>query len=151
MDAAARPFQRPTLVDRLVNRAIRALVRRGIGPRHMHVLEVRGRTTGALQTLPVDLLEQAGRRYLVAPRGHTQWVRNVQAHGEVTLRRGAHAAAYRVRALADDEKAPILKAYLDRFRREVQRYFPVAAGSPVEAFVPLLSRYPAFELIPRTG
>ena len=43
----------------------------------------------------------------------------------------------------------MLKTYLDRFRREVQRYFPVAAGAPLDAFVPLASRYPAFELLAR--
>jgi len=113
----------------------------------MRVLEVRGRTSGKLYSLPVDLLTDQGRFYLVAPRGHTQWVRNVEASGEVTLRRGARVGRYRVRALPDLEKAPILKAYLDRFHREVQRYFTVPAGSPVDRFAPLVSRYPAYELL----
>jgi len=74
---------------------------------------------------------------LVAPRGYTQWVRNAEASGDITLRRGGRAEGYRLRVLSDTEKPPILKAYLDRFRREVQRYFPVPAGSPVERFSPL--------------
>src|SRR6185295_10521426 len=141
-----RQFQRPTRMERVINRAIGALVRLGLGPSHMRVLEVRGRKTGTLHSLPVDLLSERGRLYLVAPRGFTEWVRNAEAAGEITLRRGRRAQRYRLRALSDAEKLPILKAYLDRFRREVQRYFPVPAGSPPEAFAPHAARYPAFEL-----
>jgi deazaflavin-dependent oxidoreductase (nitroreductase family) len=141
-------FQRPTAIERLLNRAVGALVGLGLGPAHMRLLEVRGRKSGKRYALPVDLLTERDRLYLVAPRGRTEWVRNVEASGEVTLRRGRRAAAYRARPLPASEKPAILKAYLDRFRREVQRYFPVPAGSPAEAFAPLASRYPAFELLP---
>jgi len=141
-----RTFQRPTALERLINRAIGALVGLGLGPAHMWVLEVRGRTSGRLRATPVDLLAEGGRLYLVAPRGATEWVRNAEASGEVTLRRGRRRVAYRLRALPAAERPAILAAYLDRFRREVQRYFPVAAGSPPDAFAPLASRYPVFEL-----
>jgi deazaflavin-dependent oxidoreductase (nitroreductase family) len=144
-----RPFQPPTALERALNRAIRALAALGLGPAHIWVLEVRGRTSGRVRATPVDLLAEAGRLYLVAPRGYTQWVRNAEATGEITLRRGRRRVAYRLRALAPAEKPAVLRAYLDRFRREVQRYFPVAAGSPPEAFAPLAPRYPAFELLPR--
>jgi hypothetical protein len=83
----------------------------------------------------------------VAPRGRTQWVRNAEAAGEVTLKKGSKRQQYRLRALSDQEKPDILKAYLDDFKREVQRYFPVPAGSPAEAFRELVQSYPAFELI----
>ena len=142
----ARAFQRPTFVERLLNRGIGALMRLGIGPAHMRVLAVRGRKSGKLYSLPVDLLSDGGRLYLVAPRGYTEWVRNAEVAREVTLRRGGRTERYRLRTLADAEKPPILKAYLDGFRREVQRYFPVPAGSPPEAFAPHAPRYPAFEL-----
>jgi len=62
-------------------------------------------------------------------------------------RREAKRQQYRLRALSDQEKPDILKAYLDDFKREVQRYFPVPAGSPAEAFRELVQSYPAFELI----
>jgi deazaflavin-dependent oxidoreductase (nitroreductase family) len=149
-DTASRaPYQRPTLFERVFNRAVGTLVRFGIGLPNMRVLEVRGRKSGAIYSLPVDLLIEGGRQYLVAPRGYTQWVRNAEANGEVTLRRGRRADRFGLRRLSDAEKPPILKAYLDRFRREVQGFFPVPAGSPIEAFVPLVARYPAFELTPR--
>ena len=144
----ARAFQRPNAAERLLNRAVGVLVRLGLAPAHMRLLEVRGRRTGRRYTLPVDLLVERDRLYLVAPRGATQWVRNVEVTGEVTLRRGRERGVYRARPLSPAEKPAVLKAYLDRFRREVQRYFPVRAGSSVEAFVPLTHRYPAFELLP---
>lgn len=139
-------FVRPSLVERLFNAAMGRLVRIGIGPSHMRVLEVRGRRSGRLYSLPVDLLDEGGALFLVAPRGRTQWVRNAEARGEVTLRRGAQSSRYRLRPLSDAEKPRILKAYLDRFHREVQSFFPIRSGSAVEEFVPLAARYPAFEL-----
>jgi deazaflavin-dependent oxidoreductase (nitroreductase family) len=147
--SAARGFQRPTALERVINRAIGALVGLGVGPAHMWVLEVRGRRSGQMRATPVDLLAEAGRLYLVAPRGATEWVRNAEASGEATLRRGRRRVAYRLRALPAGERPPILAAYLDRFRREVQRYFPVTAGSPPGAFASLADRYPVFELVPR--
>src|SRR5262245_28076324 len=135
-------YDRPSRLEHVLNRAIGLLVRFGIGLPHMRVLEVRGRTSGKRYSLPVDLLSEHGKLYLVAPRGATQWVRNAEASGEVTLRRGARVERYRLRALPDGEKPPILKAYLDRFRKEVQRFFPVPADSPVERLGPIAPRYP---------
>jgi deazaflavin-dependent oxidoreductase (nitroreductase family) len=148
MGGSEAHFVRPGLLERLFNSAMGGLVRMGIGPSHMRVLEVRGRKSGRVYSLPVDLLDEGGALFLVAPRGRTQWVRNAEARGEVTLRRGGRAARYRLRPLSDSEKPRILKSYLDRFQREVQSFFPVRSGSPVEEFVPLVERYPAFELVP---
>jgi hypothetical protein len=147
MSEASRPFAKPGLMDRVFNSAVGALVRLGIGPAHMRVLEVRGRKTGRLHSLPVDPLAEGGRLYLVAPRGYTQWVRNAEASREIVLRRGRQSARYRLRSLPDAEKPPVLAAYLDRYRREVQRFFPVPAGSPAADFVSLAGRYPVFELL----
>jgi len=95
---------------------------------------------------PFDLLELRGQRFLVAPRGRTQWVRNAEAAGEVTLRKGRTRQTFHLRALPDSDKPEILKAYLDNFKREVQRYFPVPAGSPVQEFIRFAPDYPAYEL-----
>ena len=75
-------------------------------------------------------------------------MRNAEVAGEGCLRKGRQVQQFRLRALSAAERPPILKAYLERFRREVQRFFPVPAGAPVEAFAPLAPRYPAFELLP---
>jgi hypothetical protein len=89
-----------------------------------------------------------GKKYLVAPRGRTQWVRNAEAAGEVTLKKGSKRQKFRLRPIPDADKPPILKAYLDTFKREVQRYFPIPAGSPAESFSAVARSYPAFELLP---
>ena len=146
MGSPSRPFTPPSRGELLVNHVVTLLVRLGIAPGHMYLLEVRGRKTGTRYSVPVDLLSAQGKLYLVAPRGWTQWARNADAVGEVTLRRGGRADRYRARTLSVAERPPILKAYLERFRREVQRFFPVPAGSPVEAFVGIADRHPAFEL-----
>jgi deazaflavin-dependent oxidoreductase (nitroreductase family) len=148
MNSQASPFQKPNLLDRLFNRVFGFVVRLGFGFKHTYLLEVRGRKSGKLYAMPVDLLTNSGRQYLVAPRGYTQWVRNAAAAGAVRLRKGRQVQEFRLRTLSEAERPPILKAYLDQFRREVQRFFPVPAGSPVEAFAPLAPRYPAFELLP---
>ncbi len=88
------------------------------------------------------------RRYLVAPRGRTQWVRNAEAAGEITLKKGRTRQKFRLRPIVEAEKLKILKAYLDNFKREVQRYFPIPAGSPPQAFQEVEPSYPAFELLP---
>ena len=141
-------FREPTTVEKIFNRALGFLVGLGLGFAHNYLLEVRGRKSGKLFSTPVDLLELQGKRFLVAPRGRTQWVRNAEAAGEITLRRRGTRLRFRLRPLSDAEKPAILKAYLDAFKREVQTYFPVPAGSPPEAFASLLNNYPAFELQP---
>jgi deazaflavin-dependent oxidoreductase (nitroreductase family) len=140
-------FREPTRVEKIFNRAFGFLVGIGLGFSHNYLLQVRGRKSGKLYLTPVDLLERNGKRFLVAPRGRTQWVRNAEAAGEVTLKKGRTRLKFRLRPLTEAEKPEILKAYLDAFKREVQTYFPVTAGSPVEAFVELAASYPAFELL----
>lgn len=144
-------FREPTAVERIFNRAFGFLVGLGLGFGHNYLLEVRGRKSGKLFSTPVDLLDRNGKRYLVAPRGRTQWVRNAEAAGEITLRKGSTRQKFSLRPLTDSEKPAILKAYLDSFKSEVQRYFPIAAGSPVEAFFEIVPSYPAFELLSSGG
>jgi deazaflavin-dependent oxidoreductase (nitroreductase family) len=145
----SRRFNQPTVVDRAINKFFGLLVGLGLGLPHNYLLQVRGRRSGRIYSTPVDVLDRDGKRYLVAPRGHTQWVRNAIASGAVSLKKGRQVEEFGVRLLADDEKPEILKSYLDRYRLTVQRYFPVPAGSPTEAFRPLTGDYPVLELIPQ--
>src|SRR6185369_12278502 len=135
----------PGLIDGLFNRLFGWLIARGLAPSNFFLLEVRGRKSGRMYSTPVDLLAYNGRDYLVAPRGRTQWVRNAAASGEVNLRQGRTSRRYSLHAVADADKPAILKSYLDTYRSQVQRFFPVPAGSRVEAFASLVDRYPAFE------
>src|SRR5437762_1441956 len=139
-------FDAPSPIERLFSRMFGAHVGLGLGFSHNYQLEVRGRRSGRLYSTPVDVLVHRGRRFLVAGRGETQWVRNARASGQVTLRKGMRGEACRLRVLSDAEKPEVLKAYLDRLKMTVQRYFPIPAGSPVERFAPVAAGYPVFEL-----
>jgi len=143
-------FREPTRVEKIFNRAFGFLVGIGLGFSHNYLLQVRGRKSGKLYLTPVDLLERNGKRFLVAPRGRTQWVRNAEAASEVTLKRGSWKRSFSLRAIPHADKPELLKAYLDRFKTEVQRYFQVRAGSDAQAFAGIASDYPAFELVAKS-
>ena len=122
----------------------------GLGMKHHYLLQVRGRKSGKLYANPIDLLEMNGRRFLVAPRGRTQWVRNAESADVVTLKRGSWQQSFSLRSIPDRDKPELLKAYLEAFKTEVQRYFPVRAGSDVQAFAEIAVSYPVFELIAKS-
>ncbi len=142
-------FERPNALEQLFSKLFGLLVGLGFGLSHNYLLEVRGRRSGRWYSTPVNVLDQNGRRFLVAGRGYTQWVRNALASGTISLKRGWKREEFRIHPVPDEEKPEILKAYLDRFKLTVQRYFPVPAGSPANAFSALATRYPVFELLPK--
>jgi hypothetical protein len=86
MSPADQQFLKPTTFEAFFNRALGALVGLGLGPKDYYLLEVRGRKSGRLYATPVSIVDYAGHRYVVAPRGTTQWVRNARAVPSITLR-----------------------------------------------------------------
>jgi deazaflavin-dependent oxidoreductase (nitroreductase family) len=146
MNSSLSAFTEPTSTEKLFNRVFGFLVGLGLIP-NKYQLQVRGRKSGKLFSTPVNLLELNGKQYLVAPRGQTQWVRNAEAAGEISLKSGRTRLQFHLRPLTDAEKPEVLKTYLDRYKSEVQRFFPVPAGSPPAALAPIAASYPAFELL----
>src|SRR5690349_10198424 len=142
MDSSPSPFLKPSPFERLFNRLFGVLVGWGIGLPHNYLVQVHGRKSGRIYSMPVDVLDFNGKRYLVAPRGETQWVRNARAAGQLWLKKSASRRQYALRELQDREKPQILKEYLNRYKTTVQRYFSVPASSPVEAFSEFAQRYP---------
>jgi deazaflavin-dependent oxidoreductase (nitroreductase family) len=140
-------FQKPSTVERIFNRIFGWIVGAGLGLYNSYLLEVTGRKTGRVYATPVHLLAIDNRTFLVCPRGRAQWVLNAEARGQVWLRKGHARTRYAIRAVAEADKPELLRAYLDRFKLTVQRYFPVPAGSPASALVPIADRYPVFELL----
>jgi len=140
------PVKPPSAIEAIFNRVFGWLVGIGLAPAGFYLLEVQGRKTGQVYSTPVDLLVHHNRRFLVSPRGSTQWARNAKASGTVTLKRGRVADRYILREVDAGEKPEVLKAYLEEFKSQVQRFFPVPAGSTADAFVPIAQRYPVFEL-----
>lgn len=146
-DSKAAGFLEPTPMEKFFNRVMGMMVGVGIGPAYMYVLQVRGRKSGKLFSTPVNVMDVNGKRYLVAPRGRTQWVRNAEATGSVDLKRGSAQQMWRLRAIPENERPELLKIYLERYAGAVQRYFSVKAGSPVEAFRAVAAQYPVYELV----
>ncbi len=131
------------------NSAVAFLTRRGVSVLGSRVLAVKGRTSGAWRTTPVNLLSYEGRRYLVAPRGETQWVRNLRVSGTGELRVGKRIEEFRGRELADEEKVPVLRAYLKRWKAEVGIFFSgVGPDSSDEQIRGIAPQHPAFEVLP---
>jgi deazaflavin-dependent oxidoreductase (nitroreductase family) len=120
----AEHFQRPGWFTRHVfNPAVAVLTRLGLSVAGSRVLEVRGRKSGEPRRTPVNLLTVDGTRYLVAPRGHTQWVRNLRSRGEGRLLLGRRAEPFRATELPDNAKPELLRAYLERWKWEVGAFF----------------------------
>ncbi|HEX7084551.1 MAG TPA: nitroreductase family deazaflavin-dependent oxidoreductase [Gaiellaceae bacterium] len=145
---APRPYRAPGWFDRKVmNPALRGLMRLGVSAWGSRVLEVRGRTTGEPRRVPVNPLELDGQRYLVAARGETHWVRNLRAAGEGRLLLGGRREQITAVELTDAEKEPILRAYLRRWKWEVGQFFDgVGADSPAEELARIAPLHPVFRI-----
>ena len=129
------------------NRVVAVLTRLGISVWGSRVLEVRGRRSGKPRRVPVNLLPLDGTRYLVAPRGHTQWVRNLRAAGRGHLLIGRRREPFVAVEIPDAEKEPILRAYLERWKWEVGQFFGgVDASSPSEELRRIAPDHPVFRI-----
>ncbi len=117
-------YAKPDWFNRMIlNPSVAFLTRMGISVWGSRVLLVRGRKSGAWRSHPVNLLTYQGRRYLVAPRGQTQWVRNIRVAGGGELRVGSRSEAFTAVEVTDEEKVPILREYLRRWKFEVGQFF----------------------------
>jgi deazaflavin-dependent oxidoreductase (nitroreductase family) len=144
----AEHFQEPGWFTKNVfNRAVAGLTRAGISVAGSRVLEVQGRKSGEWRRTPVNVLTLDGVRYLVSPRGHTQWVRNIRVSGEGRLMFGRRTEPISVTELADDEKTPLLRAYLQRWKWEVGVFFGgVDADSTDEELQRIAPDHPVFRI-----
>ena len=141
-------YRKPGWFTRNVSNGVVALLTRlGLSVWGSRVLRVRGRTTGEWRSNPVNLLTYEGRRYLVAPRGHTQWVRNLRVAGTGELVLGRRIEAFRAVEIPDQEKPPILRAYLRRWKAEVGVFFGgVSADSSEEDVRRISPDHPVFRI-----
>jgi deazaflavin-dependent oxidoreductase (nitroreductase family) len=142
-------YRRPSWFLARVNNPVIALLagRLGISLRGARLLSVPGRRSGVRRTTPVNLLEVQGQRYLVAPRGQTQWARNLRAAGGGELRLGRRVETVRVAELADDDKPPVLRAYLQRWKTETGRFFDVAPSASDAEFRRVAPNHPVFRIL----
>lgn len=142
-------YRRPGWFTRNVaNRLVAGATRLGLSMRGSRVVEVRGRRTGEPRRVPVNLLELGPERYLVAPRGETEWVRNVRAAGgALTLllgKRREELVAVEVTGVA---KVGIIREYLKRWKAETGVFFDgVGPDSTDDEIAGIADRHPVFRL-----
>ena len=148
MSAAPSPrYIQPDRNTAIFNTMVAALTRAGISVWGSRVLAVRGRTSGEWRTTPVNLLSFEGERYLVAPRGQTQWVRNLRVAGGGELRVGRRAEPFTATELADADKPAVLRAYLKRWKFEIGMFFGgVGPDAPDATLLEIAPGYPVFRL-----
>jgi deazaflavin-dependent oxidoreductase (nitroreductase family) len=149
-DSAPRNIQSKGAINRIFNKSVEGLTRRGISIWGSRVLAVRGRTSGEWRTTPVNPLTHDGKRYLVAPRGHTQWVRNMRVAGGGELRVGRRVENFTAAELPDEQKPDVLRAYLKRWKFEVGVFFEgVGPDAPDEKLLAIAPGYPVFLITER--
>jgi deazaflavin-dependent oxidoreductase (nitroreductase family) len=151
--ASSEPSQRYVqpgwFTQHIFNPIVAVLTRAGLSVWGSRDLRVRGRKSGEWRTTPVNLLTFESSRYLVAPRGVTQWVRNLRAAGEGELRVGRRTEAFRATEIPDEEKPPLLRAYLKRWKAEVGVFFGGVGAESSEADLRRIAPdHPVFRIEP---
>jgi len=141
-------YQRPGwFTTNVFNRIVAGLTRIGVSVYGSRVLEVKGRKSGEWRSTPVNLLRYEGEDYLVAPRGHTQWVKNLRVSGEGRLRVGRRTQAFTAVEVSEADKAPLLRAYLKKWKFEVGQFFDgVGPDAPEDELRRIAPDHPAFRL-----
>ncbi|ASR38504.1 nitroreductase [Prauserella marina] len=140
-------YLKPAKADRAFNSLARGLTKVGISLLGSRVLTVEGRKSGQPRSIVLNLLKHDGERYLVSPRGHTEWVRNLRVAGEATLSVGSRSETVRPVELADEDKLPVIRAYLKKWGWEVGRFFEgVTVDTPDDELLDLAPGFPVFRL-----
>ena len=144
--ARAQHYQRPGwFTTNVFNRVVASLTRLGLSVYGSRVLEVRGRTSGQWRQTPVNLLAYEGSEYLVAPRGHTQWVRNMRVAGGGELRIGRRVEKFTATELPVEERPAVLRAYLKKWKFEVGMFFQgVGPDAPDDKMLAIAPDHPVF-------
>jgi deazaflavin-dependent oxidoreductase (nitroreductase family) len=149
MNATEARYIKPKSATNFFNDTVARLTRTGISVYGSRVLAVKGRKSGEWRTTPVNPLRVDGTQYLVAPRGNTQWVRNLRVVGTGELRVGRKAEPFSATEIGDDDKPAILRAYLKRWKFEVGVFFDgVDAKAPESKLREIAPGYPIFRVEP---
>lgn len=141
-------YNRPTGLTRASNGFMSWLSAHGIGPKKMVQLEVKGRKSGLPRTVAVNEVNVNGQRYLVAPRGETEWARNARVNpGAVIKRRKSENVT--LSELPTNERAPIIQAYLRENAWVTKREFGIDPKAPINEFEAIADKHPVFKITPR--
>jgi deazaflavin-dependent oxidoreductase (nitroreductase family) len=141
-------FQEPGWFTRnIVNSILNLAMRLGLSLAGSRILEVRGRKSGEWRRTPVNLLVFEGERYLVAPRGETQWVRNMRVSGGGRLLLGRRTEEFQATELPDVQRPDLLRAYLKKWKWEVNQFFGgVGPEASDEELLRIAPEHPVFRI-----
>jgi deazaflavin-dependent oxidoreductase (nitroreductase family) len=144
---AETAYQQPDwFTSHVVNPLLKGLHRLGISVAGSQTLAVRGRKSGEMRTNPVNPFQLDGKTYLLAPRGNTQWVRNLRAAGEGELRSGRKARRFHATEVPDSQKLPLMRLYMEKWSWEVKGFLEIDADASDEEIERILPDHPAFAL-----
>jgi deazaflavin-dependent oxidoreductase (nitroreductase family) len=148
MNAESQPrYVQPNAGTKVFNATVAGLTRMGISVWGSRVLAVRGRKSGEWRTTPVNPLTFEGSRYLVAPRGNTQWVRNMRVARGGELRVGRRVERFTATELPVEERPRVLREYLKRWKFEVGMFFQgVGPDAPDEKLLAIAPDHPVFRI-----
>jgi len=139
-------YHKPTAATKLFNSIWGRLAGIGFTPKKMVMLEVKGRRSGAPRSVPVNVVEYDGARYLVSPRGESEWVRNVRAAaGRAVLRHGKRESVS-LEELPPGERAPIIQAYLKENAMATKQHFGVDPKADISEFERIAPVHPVFRI-----
>jgi deazaflavin-dependent oxidoreductase (nitroreductase family) len=142
-------YDEPHAAAKVANTVIRRLAEAGISIAGTRALRVRGRKSGQVRTVVVNVLTVGDADYLVSPRGNTQWARNVRAAGAVEVGPNWRRRKLRATEVGDTAKPDLLKRYLDRWYWEVKGHIagltPDSGDDQLSAAAPSI---PVFALTP---
>jgi deazaflavin-dependent oxidoreductase (nitroreductase family) len=139
---------RPGALAALLNRGWAFAHALGIAPNYLVTLEVVGRRSGRPVSLPLVMAVVGGERYLVSMLGDdVAWVRNVKAAGGRAILRHGRAEQVRLEELPAEQRAPVLKAYLQR-APGARPHVPVSKDAPLADFEAIAARIPVFRVLP---
>jgi len=139
-------YHKPSGFVKLMNGFIGRLASMGLIPGDTAMLQVKGRRSGETRSTAVTWVEHEGQRYLVAPRGTTEWVRNVRAAGGQAAIRRRKSEDVKLEELLPEQKAPIIKAYLKKTAMATKREFGIEPEAPIEEFEKIAERHPVFRI-----
>lgn len=153
LEVSARDFkrwmyrgQRPNWIARVLNRAFAAVASSGATANYLVALEVTGRKSGRTVLFPLVMVVVDGQRYLVSMLGdNVQWVHNVRASGGKAVLRSGGRESVQLEEIPADQRAPILKAYL-QVAPGARPHVPVGKDAPLAEFEKIAATFPVFRL-----
>lgn len=140
-------YRRPAKPTQMINGFISWLASLGVTPSHVVTLEVRGRRSGQVRSTAVIWVEHEGERYLVSPRGESEWVRNLRAAGGDAVIRHRGRRRVRLEEVPAQQRAPVLQTYLRKTASSTRQLFELDPGASIDEFERIAARHPVFRIV----